>query len=29
MKTVRIVLQETVSEKNVDAAAWNNDWYEG
>lgn len=26
MKTVRIVLQETVSEKNVDAAAWENDW---
>jgi hypothetical protein len=26
MKTIRIVLQETVSEKNVDAAAWDSDW---
>ncbi|BDA71243.1 hypothetical protein CAL7716_054090 [Calothrix sp. PCC 7716] len=26
MKTIRIVIQETVSEKNVDAAAWDNDW---
>lgn len=26
MNTVRIVLQETVSEKDVDSAAWDNDW---
>ncbi len=26
MKTVRVVLQETVSESDVDDAAWNNDW---
>jgi hypothetical protein len=26
MKTARVVLQETVSESDVDAAAWNNDW---
>lgn len=26
MKTVRIVLQETVSERDVDSAAWDNDW---
>jgi len=27
MKTVRIVLQESVSERDVDAADWDNDWY--
>lgn len=26
MKTTRIVLQDTVSESDVDAAAWDNDW---
>ncbi len=26
MKTVRIVLRETVSESDIDAAAWDNDW---
>jgi hypothetical protein len=26
MKTQRIVLHESVSERDVDAAAWNNDW---
>lgn len=26
MNTVRIVLQETVSERDVDSAAWDNDW---
>lgn len=26
MKTVCVILQDTVSESDVDAAAWNNDW---
>lgn len=26
MKTIRIALQESVSERDVDATAWDNDW---